>query len=59
MDSSHKLEQLEKEIHTLKQEIKALQLQVHIYQTASQQVVNLAFSLIVGATIAIVVKAVL
>ncbi len=59
MDSSHKLEQLEKEIHTLKQEIKALQLQVDIYQTASQQVVNLAFSLIVGATIAIVVKAVL
>ena len=33
--------------------------QVEIYQKASQQVVNLAFSLILTATIAIVVQAVI
>ncbi len=57
--NSNQYEQLEKELEELKQEVKSLQQQVDIYQKASQQVVNLAFSLIVAETIAIIVRAVL
>lgn len=38
--------------------IEKLSDKVDIYQTASQQVVNLAFSLIVGGTIAVIVRTV-
>ena len=47
---------LSKDVETLKQETSKTNERVEIYQKASQQVVNLAFSLILTATIAIVVQ---
>ena len=60
------IDHLSKEVETLKQEtIKTKQEtiktndKVEIYQKASQQVVNLAFSLILTATITIVVQGII
>ena len=53
------LEKLVAEITQTKDEITKTNDKVEIYQKASQQVVNLAFSLILTATITIVVQAVI
>ena len=53
------LEQLVTEIDTLKQETIKTNDKVEIYQKASQQVVNLAFSLILTATITIIAQAII
>ncbi len=53
------LEKLVTELEFLKQETTKTNDKVEIYQKASQQVVNLAFSLILTATIAIVVQGVI
>ncbi|MGI0482625.1 hypothetical protein ACN4EE_17800 [Geminocystis sp. CENA526] len=53
------LEKLVAEITQTKDEIIKTNDKVEIYQKASQQVVNLAFSLILTATITIVVQAVI
>jgi predicted nucleic acid-binding Zn-ribbon protein len=52
------LEHLTTDVESLKQEVTRTNDRVEIYQKASQQVVNLAFGLIVAATAAIVVPAV-
>lgn len=51
------LKQLTTDVEGLKQEVNQTNLRVEIYQKASGQVVNLAFSLIVAATAAIIVPA--
>jgi hypothetical protein len=50
------IDHLSKDVETLKQETIKTNDKVEIYQKASQQVVNLAFSLILTATITIVVQ---
>ena len=50
---------LAKDVDSLKQEIVRTNDRVETYQKSSQQVVNLAFSLILAATAAIVILAVL
>ena len=50
------VEHLSKDVETLKQETSKTNERVEIYQKASQQVVNLAFSLVLTATIAIIVQ---
>ncbi len=50
------LEKLVQDIEQLKQETSKTNERVEIYQKASQQVVNLAFSLVLTATIAIIVQ---
>ena len=52
------VEKLTTDVEQLKQEVTRTNDRVEIYQKASQQVVNLAFGLIVAATAAIVVPAV-
>jgi predicted nucleic acid-binding Zn-ribbon protein len=52
------LEHLTTDVESLKQEVTRTNDRVEIYQKASQQVVNLAFGLIVAATAAIVVPTV-
>ena len=53
------LEKLVTEIDTLKEETIKTNERVEIYQKASQQVVNLAFSLILTATITIVAQVII
>jgi hypothetical protein len=50
---------LTEDVESLKQEITRTNDRVETYQKASQQVVNLAFSLILAATAAIVISVVL
>jgi septal ring factor EnvC (AmiA/AmiB activator) len=52
------VEKLTTDVEGLKQEVTRTNDRVEIYQKASQQVVNLAFGLIVAATAAIIVPAV-
>ncbi len=59
MTDSDRLDKIETTLEKLVQEIAKTNDKVEIYQKASQQVVNLAFSLILTATIAIVVQAVI
>lgn len=47
------------DIKMLKDELSQTNDRVEVYQKASQQVVNLAFSLIIAATIAIVIPAII
>ena len=51
-------EKIEKRLENLEQEMQRTNDRVEIYQKSSQQVVNLAFSLIIAATAAIVIPAV-
>ena len=53
------IDHLSKDVETLKQETIKTNDKVEIYQKASQQVVNLAFSLILTATITIVVQGII
>lgn len=50
------IDHLSKDVETLRQETVKTNDKVEIYQKASQQVVNLAFSLILTATITIVAQ---
>lgn len=59
MTDSERLDKIETTLEKLVDEIAKTNDKVEIYQKASQQVVNLAFSLILTATIAIVVQAVI
>ena len=59
MTDSDRLDKIETTLEKLVQEIAKTNDKVEIYQKASQQVVNLAFSLILTATIAIVVQGVI
>jgi archaellum component FlaC len=53
------IDHLAKDVETLKQETIKTNDKVEIYQKASQQVVNLAFSLILTAIITIVVQGII
>lgn len=53
------IDHLSKDVDVLKRETTKTNDKVEIYQKASQQVVNLAFSLILTSTIAIVVQSVI
>jgi F0F1-type ATP synthase assembly protein I len=57
--TNQRIDHLAKDVEELKQETARTNDRVETYQKASQQVVNLAFSLIVAATAAIVIPAVL
>ncbi len=59
MTDSERLDKIETTLEKLVHEITKNNDKVEVYQKASQQVVNLAFSLILTATIAIVVQAVI
>ena len=59
MTDSERLDKIETTLERLVEEITKTNDKVEIYQKASQQVVNLAFSLILTATIAIVVQVVI
>lgn len=59
MTDSERLDKIETTLEKLVEEITKTNDKVEIYQKASQQVVNLAFSLILTATIAIVVQVVI
>ena len=59
MTDSERLDKIETTLAKLVEEITKTNDKVEIYQKASQQVVNLAFSLILTATIAIVVQVVI
>lgn len=54
--SEEREKDLDSRVKTLELEFKGLGEKVEIYQKASQQVVNLAFSLIIAATVAVIVK---
>ena len=56
---SKDVEHLSKDVEVLKQETSKTNDRVEIYQKASQQVVNLAFSLVLTATIAIIVQGII
>ncbi len=56
---SQDVEHLSQDVETLKQETTKTNERVEIYQKASQQVVNLAFSLVLTATIAIVLQGII
>ena len=56
---SQDVEHLSQDVETLKQETTRTNERVEVYQKASQQVVNLAFSLVLTATIAIIVQGVI
>ena len=58
MTDSDRLDRIENTLEKLVQEMSKTNERVEIYQKASQQVVNLAFSLILTATIAIIVQGV-
>jgi hypothetical protein len=53
------IDHLAKDVELLKQETSKTNDRVEIYQKASQQVVNLAFSLVLTATITIIVQSIL
>ncbi len=53
------LEHLTQDVEELKNEMLRTNDKVEIYQKASQQVVNLAFSLIIAASLAIIVPAII
>ncbi len=53
------LEHLAQDVEALKNEMIRTNDKVEIYQKASQQVVNLAFSLIIAASLAIILPAIL
>ncbi len=53
------LERLTQDIEALQKETRETNIRVDTYQKASQQVVNLAFSLILAATAAIIIPAIL
>ncbi len=53
------LEGLTQDIEALQKETRETNIRVDTYQKASQQVVNLAFSLILAATAAIIIPAIL
>ena len=53
------LEHLTQNVEELKNEMLRTNDKVEIYQKASQQVVNLAFSLIIAASLAIIVPAII
>jgi predicted nucleic acid-binding Zn-ribbon protein len=52
-------EHLEKKNDQISQQIKEFDIRIDAYQKASQQVVNLAFGLIVAATASIIVPAII
>ncbi|MGB5595362.1 MAG: hypothetical protein WBM62_15175 [Crocosphaera sp.] len=54
----NRLEHLETKTDDISQNLKEFDIRIETYQKASQQVVNLAFSLIIAATAAIVIPAV-
>ena len=56
---NQRIDHLAKDVEDLKQETARTNDRVETYQKASQQVVNLAFGLIVATTAAIVIPAVL
>ena len=56
--TNQRIDHLAKDVEDLKQETARTNDRIETYQKASQQVVNLAFSLIVAATAAIVIPAV-
>ena len=53
-----RLDHLEAKTDDINQRLKEFDIRIETYQKASQQVVNLAFSLIIAATAAIVIPAV-
>ncbi|MDJ0509339.1 MAG: hypothetical protein QNJ64_08815 [Crocosphaera sp.] len=53
-----RLDHLEAKTDDINQRLKEFEIRIETYQKASQQVVNLAFSLIIAATAAIVIPAV-
>ena len=53
-----RLDHLEATTNDINQRLKEFDIRIETYQKASQQVVNLAFSLIIAATAAIVIPAV-
>ncbi|MGB5770715.1 MAG: hypothetical protein WBM32_12735 [Crocosphaera sp.] len=53
-----RLDHLETKTDDISQNLKEFDIRIETYQKASQQVVNLAFSLIIAATAAIVIPAV-
>lgn len=59
MTDSERLDKIEATLEKLVEEIAKTNDKVETYQKASQQVVNLAFSLILTATIAIVVQVII
>lgn len=59
MTDSQRLDQIKSTLEKLVEEISKTNDKVEIYQKASQQLVNLAFSLILTATIAIVLQTVI
>ncbi|ACK65017.1 hypothetical protein PCC8801_0940 [Rippkaea orientalis PCC 8801] len=56
--TNERIDHLAKELEGLKQETLRTNDRVETYQKASQQVVNLAFSLIIAATAAIIIPAI-
>lgn len=56
---STSFEHLSRNVEVLKQETSKTNDRVEIYQKASQQLVNLAFSLVLTATIAIIVQGII
>ena len=51
--------ELKEDVEGLEKEVRENNIKVEIYQKSSQQVVNLAFSLILAATAAIIIPAIL